>query len=160
MSVDWTQPTFLCGDAFQTLAAPYLPAEIATIMLGTNDAIGTFMRRATLVATYASRIRELITKLQEHGVRTVVLMTPPPMCREARVGAARIRLVGYREKILEICESLDGVVCGPDTYALLDPHADFDACDAHPNASGHAVIARALSETVRSIIAAKPGQPG
>ncbi|MEN8183377.1 MAG: hypothetical protein ABFS46_12670 [Myxococcota bacterium] len=43
------------------------------------------------------------------------------------------------------------MVCGPDVHDLLDPVADFDGCDVHPNAQGHATLGTELADAVADL---------
>jgi lysophospholipase L1-like esterase len=132
---------------FDALARPHAGAAVAVVLLGTNDSafgIGALEYRRDLGA--------LVQGLLGIGVARVLLLTPPPS--GSADPAARARFEQYRSVIahpsLGLCRAGGRVACGPDLAALLDPERDFAAGDAHPNASGHARIARALAEAIRA----------
>jgi len=161
-SFDWRPQTggtvcnaFL-GDLFDARVAPNLPTAFATVMLGTNDAVGFFEPAPIPVETYAAHIADLVAGIRAGGADHVVLMTPPPRC--AGTDPAVIgRLEGYRNQIIAICLTTPGVVCGPDVYTLLDPVVHFASCDVHPNAAGHALLGQALADVITSLPACSNG---
>jgi lysophospholipase L1-like esterase len=141
----------ICSSAdnlFDELATPELPADVATILLGTNDAIGFFLPDRTAEADYESFMREIVDALFDGGVSSVVLMTAPVGNVSAE---AETLLAGYRDRIGGICLDTASVVCGPDLFMLLDPVTDFAPGDLHPNATGHMKIAGALETTLLSL---------
>lgn len=153
-SLDWTlsQPSSLCGGVgilddglFDAMARPHLPADIATILLGTNDAVGFYEPQPIDVATYGLAMEEIIDNLFAQGVGRVVLMTAPD--HDWSDPARNARLQGYEQEILSLCVAT-AAVCGPDLYALLDLELHFAAGDVHPNAAGHQAIAEALLPTM------------
>lgn len=155
-SFDWRPDTgvTICGGLFINLWAervlPNLPAEIATVMLGTNDATGFFEPAPLTGANYGANIQAIVDGLHAAGVGQVILMTPPARCTSAPQ-AVRDRLADYRLRLFTMCLTKPGVVCGPDVYKLLDPVADFAACDVHPNAQGHAKLGHALADAVEDL---------
>jgi lysophospholipase L1-like esterase len=157
-SLDWSLslPGSVCGGVgvlpdglFVERALPHLPAEMVSIMLGTNDAIGFFEPRPVPVPIYRLALDEIVSNLLAAGADTVILMTPPDHIWPDP--AARNRLIGYREQVLDICSETSSVICGPDVFALLDPVLHFEGGDLHPNARGHAIIAQSLYETIAAI---------
>jgi lysophospholipase L1-like esterase len=142
----------ICPNAdnlFDEFATPELPADLATLLLGTNDAVGLFLNEPTPAAAYESFVRDIIDALFDGGVHTVVLMTAPHS--NLADPAVDVRLDSYRNRVGTICGDTFGVICGPDLFALLDTASDFAANDVHPNALGHQKIATALAETIRAI---------
>jgi len=153
-SVYWAPSTpcpGICGDVgtlFEAQAVPELPADVATLLLGTNDATAFFLPDRTPLDDYEDFMREILDGLFGGGVASVVLMTAPA----ANVSEVAVELLaGYRERVGQICQDTAFVVCGPDLYALLDPATDFAPGDVHPNAVGHAKIAGAVAASLRSI---------
>lgn len=126
-------------DYWDVLIDPALPADIATIMLGTNDAQVGAPRWI-----YLGSLIQIIDELLALGVGEVILMTPPPHPSGFPL------LASYSDGIPDLCETIDGLTCGPDVYRLLDPVADFAAGNGHPNATGHAKIASALGAYIVS----------
>lgn len=141
----------LCGSAdnlFDEFATPELPADIATVLLGTNDALGFFLDVPTPLSDFEDLMREVVDGLFTGGASNVILMAPPA----ANVATAPAALLaGYREEISVICGDTLGVTCGPNLHELLDPTLDFEAGDIHPNASGHAKIAAALADSILAV---------
>jgi lysophospholipase L1-like esterase len=122
---------------------PQLPADIATVMLGLNDALGFFLTEPTAPNDYDAHMREIVDALFDGGVTTVMLMTAPIPENVSDVTEAF--LVAYGDVVGSMCATLAGVVCGPDLSTLLDPILDFESGNIHPNAAGHAKIAQSLS---------------
>jgi lysophospholipase L1-like esterase len=156
-SLDWTSSrgSVLCGgevdrpNLYDALAQPQLPADLVTVLLGTNDAIGFEESGRVDPSVYAGAIFELARDLLADGAAQVMLMTPPPNFAGR---AARPLLARYRSAIIALCAKPgDAVVCGPDVYALLEPD-DFAAGNIHPNESGQAKIADALHDAVLAAI--------
>ena len=133
---------------FDELATPELPADIVTVLLGTNDALAFLLDEPTPLGDYEDLMREIVDGIFAGGASDVILMTPP---RGNIAPAPATLLAGYREGIALICEDTFGVLCGPDLHELLDPALDFAFGDIHPNAAGHAKIAAALADAILSI---------
>lgn len=135
-------------DLFATLAQPELPVDIVTVLLGTNDSIGWVEPDPVTPEAFATGLDQLLATLLFEGAESIVLMTPPdrPVFPEDRV-----RLLAYRETILDRCRRLEDLVCGPDLFTLLDSELDFAAGDLHLNAGGHERVASALRETIVQI---------
>ncbi|MBW2280456.1 MAG: hypothetical protein JRG76_15815 [Deltaproteobacteria bacterium] len=110
-------------------------AEGASILLGTNDAVGWQVRPAD----YALNMQALADRLLEHYPR-VVLVTPPTSPGYEELLAA------YGDRLLDICESSDRVDCA-DAHARLDYPEHF-VDRLHPNAEGQELIAAALHEQI------------
>jgi len=134
------------------LALPGLSADVATLLLGTNDAIGFFEPGPVLPSVYRSAVQEIANNLVADGADRVLLMTPPPNFWDA---TAQILLVEYRDQVLDICASGGLVVCGPDVFEILRP-SDFQVGHIHPNAAGHAKIAAALDVAIRDVVIPEP----
>ena len=141
-------------------ALSQLPVDIATVLLGTNDAVRRKNSGYVTAEAYGEAIDEIVHALLDGGAGNVVLMTPPDVDNPD----AHRRILAYREKILSRCGSSRRVTCGPDFFTLLDPDTDFATGDnplrpgqnpsdrdIHPNARGHARMAKALGETLRQI---------
>ncbi len=157
-SWDWTlsRPSALCGgygvlpgSMYEVMAAPNLPAEIVSIMLGTNDASGFYEPQPVPVAEYRSALEEIVGLVLAEGAEKVILMPPPDHIWGDPT--RRTRLIGYRAEILDLCVVTAGVVCGPDVFMLLDLARDFENWNLHPNARGHRAIAEALAGTIMAI---------
>jgi hypothetical protein len=139
---DWLRPPeegapcFFAG-AFELMAEPELPVDIAVIYLGLNDAHGFFEDRYTDEMDYRENLERLIARLREAAER-VILVVPQ------RVGEVTVdlRLWGYRRQILELCRDLEQVECGPDLFFAIQP-------GLHPDGVGHFLIARALEMAIR-----------
>jgi len=134
---------------FDDLIAPELPSEIATLMLGLNDALGFFLPDRLAPADYEANVRDILDAVFDGGASHVVLMSPPvPAAVE---DLAEDYLVPYRDAVFRICRDTTGVLCGPDLQLLLDADLDFEPGDIHPNGAGHAKIANALSAKILAI---------
>ncbi len=161
-SNDWDPgtPAFPFCAALGAEVLPHLPADYVTIMLGTNDATGFYeptpVGTPIPVPTYAAHLQAIVTALQAAGAGKVVLMTPPARC-ESAPQAVRDRLAGYRAEVLTACLTTPGLICGPDVYDLLDPVADAEGCDVHPNAGGHAKLGLALAAKLQAPPACSDG---
>lgn len=147
---------FLCPDApnptdsiYDLFLVPELPADIVSIMLGTNDALGFWIAAPATEEIYRSALTALIDELLEFGTDTILLATPPPFPGDQPEGNAL--LLDYRAVVIDLCNTLEGVVCGPDINSLLDAEVHFDGTNIHPNFLGHAAIADAFYDSVLSI---------
>ena len=114
---------------YETRARPALPADVVTILLGTNDLMGAFELGPVEPDDFRNALRTLAEALHADGAREVVLMSPPFM-----YGAVG-RLTGYRSRIQELCREMSFVRCGPDLAVILNGK-DFELMEVHPNASG------------------------
>lgn len=165
-SLDWTrsQGAELCGgepafpNLYTALARPALPADVVTVLLGTNDSHGINESKRITAEDYAGALRELATDLLADGAARVVLLGPP--LDPARTGAM-LRVVRYGEAMAALCEQMQGVVCGPDVRFLLGMD-DFETGNIHPNGPAHVKIADALAPALRRLVeepdAAEPAQ--
>lgn len=134
-------------------AAPALPARIAVVLLGTNDALGFRAPFPTPPEAYRRALHELVAALREDGAGTVLLMTPPPP-PPAAMGATPWMLRNlhrYRKQVIALCGSAPGAARGPDLFVRLEPRIHLEGGDVHPNALGHEAIAEALAARIEEI---------
>lgn len=134
---------------FDELIAPELPADIATLMLGLNDALGFFLPGPITPADYEANLREIVDAIFDGGVSHVVLMSPPTPRSAEHLWDDY--LIPYRDAVFTYCKGTVGVVCGPDLQQLLDADLDFESGDIHPNGTGHAKIAQALYTRILAV---------
>ena len=162
-SIDWstTTPGRLCPNSdlpttpiaplglVEEFVRPHLPVSIATILLGTNDAMGFSEPEdlPVLPDAYGGAIDELVAVLLAGGVDTVILMTPPKMADFS----ALLFLSDYRDEILARCSAGGSVICGPDLYLALRFGTDFLYDGIHPNAQGHDKITEALYQQLLAV---------
>ena len=156
-SLDWAPSATgqFCGSQgiqipnfYEVRAVPELPADLVTILLGTNDAMGFFEPAPVDPEVYGDAIEELVFGLLADGANQVLLMTPPS--NFSSIGA-QLNLIDYREEIFAICGAIDGAVCGPDVFTLLGT-GDFESGNVHPNAAGHQKLADALQIAVQAVV--------
>jgi len=130
-----------------------LPAEIVTLLLGTNDAL-----RSESLEGYEENIIDIVDALLDDGAETVVLMPPPRLPREFSL-AKRLAVKQFGDFVLDLCSNTNHVVCGPDLFELLEypyqgtgedhfQNRPSGLDDLHPNAAGHEVIANRLYDTI------------
>ncbi len=151
---DWSSlgGVTLCGGQFWDLnvyearARPNLPADVVTVMLGTNDATGFFEPAPISPDKYRDNLANLVTNLLKDGAGQVMLMPPPPMCESTKTEVV-MRLEAYRTIVGTMCSTRKGVVCGPDVYTLLNED-DFQGCDVHPNGLGHLTLGIAIATKI------------
>lgn len=140
----WWSPTL-----YEARAQPNLPADVVTVMLGTNDATGFFEPAPVPEDEYARNLDDIVDNLLADGAGTVLLMSPPPMCTTADA-ATVARLEAYRLVVGATCALRAQVACGPDVYTLLDAD-DFAGCDVHPNGQGHQTMGIALATSIMGL---------
>lgn len=132
---------------YATRARPALPADVATVLLGTNDTLGSFEPARVEPQAYEDALRALVQALHADGAREVVLLSPPALLR-------RITALGaLRARVQALCGSEPWLHCGPDLVAVLESASDFAPRNVHPNGPGHEKIAVALAETLRALAA-------
>lgn len=142
---DWTRsvpesPNCAFGGAYRLNAKPHMPADLAVIMLGANDATGYFEATPIEPAAYRENLEELI-RLTLFDVARVVLLTPT--LNPSGDDAVRERLESYRSVVLELCGTIDRVLCGPDLQQeVREPSEGLE--ELHPNDLGHRNIALEL----------------
>ena len=161
-SLDWTRSRGArrCGGKFTppnlylARARPALPADLVTVLLGTNDSHGIGEDHWTSADEYGAALREIAADLLADGAGRVVLLGPP--VDPARLGAT-LRIVRYGEALRAVCDEMPQVVCGPDVLLLLR-REDFGARNIHPNGPGHVKIADALAAALLSLTQQWPSQ--
>ncbi len=147
-------------------ALSQLPVDIATVLLGTNDAVRRQASGYASPEVFGETLDEIVGALLEGGAGKVVLMTPP----DIDAPEAHLRMLAYRDQVLSRCGSSDRLICGPDFFTLLDLDTDFATGDdplrpgqdpsqrnIHPNARGHSRMAKALGETLRQVVETRAG---
>jgi lysophospholipase L1-like esterase len=158
-AIDWStsKPGTLCGTddvgfvphgLYRDRALPKLPADVALVLLGTNDAMG-YMESGGRVDTrsFHRAIEEILDALDTAGVDEVVLAIPPDSVRSDY----HERLVEYRAVLQSLCAERSNVTCGPDFFAVLDPVWHFPDSDVHPNTEGHRQMAEAFAASLRQL---------
>jgi lysophospholipase L1-like esterase len=129
------------GSLYSNLVEPELPADIATILLGANDALGLLLNTPTDKASYEANLRDLADALFQSGIRDVLVMTPARFASDAWDEAFE----GYRDGVLAVAADDDRIHLGPDLFTLIDPALDYAPDDSiHPSAAGHEKISAAL----------------
>ena len=118
---------------------------LVTILLGTNDARG-----GVTAEEYGENVNSIVADLLTDGVQRVILIIPPRQFIGETEDTEKVHLLAqYRLQLLELClAGGEAVECGPDLFVELGVD-DFDpegvhAVRVHPNAQGHARIARVL----------------
>jgi lysophospholipase L1-like esterase len=134
------------------------PADVATVMLGTNDANYGFVPPES-ADVYRRNMTDLVDHLLSMGVGNVILMTAPPRPEVARSSvlqdgnpAVSAALRRYRDVLLEVCGSHAKVYC-IDVHALLSADMDrfFYDRNLHPNDAAHALIHEALRAQILAL---------
>lgn len=161
-SLDWTtsRGSAVCGTAgmtppnvYEARARAALPADLVTVLLGTNDAIGLLEAGPVKPTAYREAIAEIASNLLRDGAARVMLLTPPP--NRGNVYAHSL-VMGYRREIHKLCDGPDdAILCGPDLLELLGPDDLGDRI--HPNGPGNAKIAGALRDAIRALAPAPAG---
>ena len=127
-------------DFWDVLVAPKRTPAIATVRLGTNDVSIGYP-----ALSFRSNLEDPLQGLVDLGIGDVLLMTPPPRLDPG----LQIDTAAYAKEISNptraLCVTLVEIRCGPDLFNLLDPETDFYNGNVHPNATGHAKIAAALT---------------
>lgn len=133
---------------YEHFVAPFLPAERAYVLLGTNDAVAFAFDVPLLAApippdSYGLYVGTLAERLLEDGADSVILLAPPdPLEVDADTLA---RLEAYRARLELLCLHVPGVFCGPDLSEVLTAPGDY-VDNLHPSVIGHAKIAAAIFE--------------
>lgn len=122
----WTVPDLLAN--WDRYAGRY-GADIAVVMLGTNDA----RAGADGVAAYKEGLTEIVDRFQRDGA-TVVLQVPPPVHEEP---SGREGIEGYREAVRELGAERGLIVVDHARAWDADEVDDLLADHIHPNAAGH-----------------------
>lgn len=123
------------GSAFDDLVRPHVDADIVHILLGTNDALGTFETVDVIPIEFAYNLEMLASRFSGE----VVVSIPPPL--PAANASTQSLLDPYRSALLDLASQ-------PDAPIRLG--ADFSQMDRslldslHPVAEGHALMARQL----------------
>lgn len=140
---------------YSDLVLAFVPRDIAVVMLGTNDALDANVAGSPSSAYfYREGIELFALQLLADGVGTVVLVPPPNLPVGFAGSAAYDQIEQYGEEIYQLCGALEGVVCGPDIYSILDPDLHFPlredgvTRDLHPNALGHEIMAVEIFDTI------------
>lgn len=120
---------------------PHLPADVATFLIGTNDAGGLV---ATPPAVYEANVQWFVDAALADGAGVVQILILP-----YRLGAFQVttdRIEAYAGSLYAICAADPLVSCGPDLRTLLGTDPMFFQPDGiHPTADAQALIAGALS---------------
>lgn len=164
--LDFTRPPFavkICNfnGAYELLVAPETPADLATILFGTNEANGfmendcrkdpkIFEQCPVSAERFKASMIALIDRLVSQGVPQVILLKPSKRPKAAAFVSENLRAYGVA--VGEICAARSDVTCGPDLYQLLDLERDFVGDNIHPNANGHRLIGEALARVVREVL--------
>jgi len=165
-SRDWDPNDFRVDDlhfvANETLYGPQglfynIPAaDVVVHYVGTNDAVAFFEEGPPLdVREYAAKIADFAITLRRRGVAHVLLVAPPVPAawRGTEQGA---RLQGYAVGVREACRRIAELA--PDSPCLIDAAREFpaegwDRNAIHPNAAGHAFLARMVLDAIVPLLA-------
>jgi lysophospholipase L1-like esterase len=137
------------GSTIRDLSAGYreqlerFRPDVVSLMFGINDA----KRGEAGIPAFRDRYREVLRTIKGDVGAQLVVQTPNAVTGE-QARSQRSSLPGYVEAIRELALDEDAVLV--DNHALW---ASYDADllmddDIHPNARGHAVLARSLLETI------------
>jgi lysophospholipase L1-like esterase len=156
-SLDWTESRGdpKCGrqgeqlpNLYRARAIPALPADVVTVILGTNDAGGFLEEAPVPLATYLAAIHEIVRNLRRDGAKKVLLMTAPQNFSGRK--PVHERLAAYRRGVLALCARSEDVECGPDLHELMRPEHFSES--VHPNAGGHRAMAELVAPAVSLLL--------
>jgi len=114
-----------------------VPAEIALVLIGTNDALNL----QSTPERYRGDLERLIEEMLDRGVVEVVLLKMPLF--DGIPPSDTLRLEAYHLVIEDLCTG--PVTCGPDLNEVMLPE-HYGADLIHPLQSGHDAIAVAVEE--------------
>ena len=149
----WCEGKLIRPNLYDGRVRPALPAQFATVLLGTNDSRGYKEMHRIPADEYAAALREIATNLLDDGAERVVLLGPPLVVDKVK---AMLRVVAYGDAVRAICDENPRVLCGPDVRLLLTLD-DYAPGNVHPNGQGHAKIAAALAEFLLALAQETPG---
>jgi lysophospholipase L1-like esterase len=156
---DWARPIVpevpvaAIGGAYEILAEPNLPADLAVIELGGNDAASFFEDGAPTESEYEDALTTLIDKLFADKVSRILVSTTIPNPGYPAGTEVGDRLVTYTRAIETVCAATDKVVlCSTDFMEALDPSLNFFENNVHPNASGHRIMGEAFATDLRKLV--------
>ena len=153
-ALDWIRPPIVVPEgtyppcvagAYEQLAEPHLPVDVAIVELGGNDAVGFFEREPTSVWDYRNAIIDIVCRLRDDGVGRILVLTPIPNPSRGRVVASR--LMDYRMALLHY-NWRRNTTC-VDIYRALSTGEGFTNGNCHPNALGHKIIAETILSYIR-----------
>ena len=144
-SRQWNPETGL--SYYANRAKPAMPVDWVIILLGSNDASGFGQAAPTPPEEYVANIEALALTALEDGAGRVLLGIPP----HDQYGRAETaaHLAAYREELLNLCDEIPAIDCGPDYTEVLSAeagHYSFEEWGGfiHPNESGHLAMAEAV----------------
>lgn len=143
-----------------------IPADIVTILLGTNDATAAVQGGEPILPDdYEDNLRFIVEDLLLEGARRIILMAPPPLPLHfdqplaGLPGATERDLIPiYESRVALICDDFERVTCGPKLNRILTLDDHFDPVrpdsvwlDQHPNPEGHLRIAVQLFDAISKV---------
>lgn len=129
---------------YERLVAPWGTPKRVYILLGTNDSefhASRFEETPVEPDDYQRHLSVLIDRLEEDGVKDIVLLSPPFVADIAPL--RNRRLAAYRVRLRALCEERPHVRCGPDLSRVLTGPEDYSG-PRHPSEQGQAKIAEAI----------------
>ncbi len=159
--LDWTRESPVearcsMAGAYDSLARPNLPADVAIVLLGTNDAAGFGEAAPLSTRRYANAMRELVNALLGDGVRRVVLVPPPPSAGPFAGSERRTRLAAYGRALRALADEEERISTGPDLLELIEVGTHLEPGAVHLNAAGHRLVAERLARELRALETTAP----
>ncbi len=164
-SLDWIRDDVVweaSGVVEALPAASGKVCDLATILLGMNDAIPFGESVRTPAADYVDAITQVASRLLSEGARKVLILTP------IRIEAVQVVMDQftklYGEEMRDAESGLPTSVSVLDLYHKLDPAIHYSGAVVHPNQVAHnrlaVVIGRYIRQSMHYRWWGKPGGPG
>lgn len=147
---DATQSACILGDTWRLTGLPHSPeqADIAIIMLGTNDALNTQPTKAAFKA-------DMATLIARFGQATLVVINKPPLLPTHSGDTEDNLLSSYADAVQEIADAstTDNIEFGINAYdgGILSSDDDFEADNIHMDVSGHAAFGAAMVTRLQAL---------